>query len=208
MKKTISAIICIFALLFVSSCGNGGTDNRAFTRGKVENNVYQSVFAGLKFSPGPSWSFASADEMLSQNGINKQGLTEDDINDYLNDLDTIYDMVAENVSSGIKVTVIFENFKHNVGGEAITTEDYIFKLKSDLESAYAADGAAVSIGSDEQIGGSDYKSVYVILSRDSSEIEQVYYIREIEGYFMSLCITAPASTDIVSDLLIMFDLLD
>ena len=205
LKKAVSVFMCIIIVFFASACAKSRTDKALFTRGGVINNVYESDFAGLKFSPGPSWSFASDDEILSENGINKGNMAEEEINERLNELNTVYDMIAEYGASGIKVIILFENCKNSVVTGAISIEDYIIKLKDDLEANYAAYDSSVAIEHDETIGGADYKCVEAVISRESGKVEQIYYVREVEGFFMSLCITVPAETDVAADILSKFD---
>ncbi len=203
LKKIISTVILLLLVFLTVSCGKN--DEISFVRGTVNNNVYTSSFSGLKFSPGPSWSFSSDKDILSQNGIYDDGMTEEEIADKLNELETVYDMIAENASPAIKVVILYEKTSSGVIDNDISIDEYVNKLKSDLIAKYADTSASVSTGNAEKIGGLDFACVEVLLTREGSDVKQVYYVRNISGYVMSVCVTSPADTDISNEVLSMFD---
>ena len=208
MKKIISVFLSVLIVASLASCAGEGSDVPVFSRGRVVNNVYESKFAKLRFSPGPSWQFESDDDILNRNGVDEDGLSEDEISKKLNDLDTVYDMIAEHETSGIKVIILFENFLNSVERQGITIDDYILKLKTDLETKYSGSAAEVVQKSDETVAGADYKCVEVLLKKDTGDVKQVYLVRYIDGFIMSLCITAPANIDPEKDILDLFDPID
>lgn len=205
MKRIISVFLSVLLSVSFVSCARNESNAPAFSRGRVVNNVYESKFARLRFSPGPSWLFESDDDILNRNGVENDGLSEDEICKRLNELDTVYDMIAEHGTSGIKVIVLFENFVNSVERQGITIDDYILKLKTDLETKYSGSAAEVVQKDDETVAGTAYKCIEVLLKNDAGDVKQVYLVRDIDGFIMSLCITAPANIDPEKDILDLFD---
>ena len=208
MKRIISVFLSVLIVVSLASCAGEGSDAPVFSRGRVVNNVYESKFAGFRFSPGPSWLFESDDAILSRNGIDKDGVSEDEIGKRLNELDTVYDMIAEHGTSGIKVIILFENFINSVERQGITIDDYIPKLKIDLETNYSGSAAVVAQKDDKTVAGTEYKRIEVLLKKDTGDVKQVYLVRDIDGFIMSLCIIAPANIDLEKDILDLFDPID
>ena len=204
LKRIISFALIIMALVFSVSCGNSEADGPDFVRGTVINNVYESRFAGIKFSPGPSWTFASDEEILSKNGIETAGMTEEEILEKLSGSETVYDMIAGNGATGINVVILFDKYIARLGDD-ITSDEYMEKLKTDLETKYSDSGAEVTTGSNAVIGGAEFYCVEVLQPRDSGDVKQIYYVRNTGEYFMTVCITAPADKNINSEVLEKFD---
>lgn len=101
MKKLLCALL-IIASLAAASCGSIVPKTAEFRRGVIENNVYESELAGVRFSPGPAWKFIDEAGFLNVNGLDSS-LAGDEkaIADKLNKMTTVFDMTAEDEHAGV-----------------------------------------------------------------------------------------------------------
>ena len=197
--------VLLVSLLLLVSCSS--LDNRAkFIRGTVDNNVYESRLASLRFSPGPSWEFASDDNVYAMNGIDRASASnEEEAAELLNERTTVYDMTAEDPATGTSVAVVFENMSLYVGGDETTVEEYLDKLKAGIEEMYSSYGVTVERGAAASLGDETFECLTARLTVDSKEVVQRYYIRKTGSFFMSVSITAGDAVNVEEEILPMFE---
>ena len=204
MMKKILCFAAAFILLVLSSCGSL-TEKVEFTRGKTENNVYECGMLNIKFTPGPAWVFGEDEYILLQSGVDPDTLKDaDSVAKQLNNVSTVYDMTAEDESSGISVAVSFYNLSLYVGGRDTTEEEYAEKLKLEIAETFSDYEAKISDGGVKTIAGYDFKSIVVNLKIGDSDVEQIYYVRKLDGFMMSVSFTAAASLEAEDTIIGMF----
>ncbi len=204
LKRLVSVLLVFIIAVYASSCGKND-DSSEFVRGSVLNNVYISDFARIKFSPGPSWTFATDEEILLKNGLDDGSLSEEEVLERIRELATVYDMTASYRESGINVVILFDKYNNVFDEKGISGEEYAKKLKSELETKYSGSDTAVSFGTDETIAGEEYKCVEVLTKQENGEVKQLYYVRSIGTYFVSICVTVPEGVDAKAEILDKFD---
>ena len=207
MKRFIClALAVITAVICLASCEKILPDAAEFTRGTISNNVYESAFSGIRFAPGPAWTFSLDDVLLKLSGVDEAlGDDEKAVNEALSKVQTVYDMTAEDEKSGYSVTVTFENMTLNVGTAKTTIDEYIEKLIGEIKTNYADYGADAEDAGVSTIAGKEFRAVTATLTVGDNEVEQYYYIRYIDGFFMSVAISAPAGSGAAETILPLFE---
>jgi|GEM_PF-3333372 len=205
MKKLLCVLLSAF-VLFASSCGTVIPERAAFTKGTIDNNVYENKLAGIRFSPGPAWTFSSEESLLKMNGIDESLAGDDDaVTEKLNELTTIYDMTAEDERQGISVAVTFENMSLYVGGSDATVDEYVLKLKGELEKTFENYDVKVTLGDSVKIVDDEYSQVDVLMTVADSAVEQFYYVRKVGDFIISISITAAEGSGAENTVLSMFE---
>ena len=206
MRKAL-IFISLTVLVFFTACSSA-TDDSNFIRGTVSNNVYENSYSGLRFSPGPSWSFEDDESILRKNGIDETGLDENSVNDLLSKNTTVYDMIAEYRQKNVSVIVIFENMDLTFGTKEITEDEYIEKLKTEITENNKDKKLEISEKENCSIGGYPCRCVNARVEMDGASVNQSYYIRKIEDHFMSVCVTATDKTDIDREIISLFEAIE
>lgn len=188
MKRLIAASLVIAMAFCAAACGKS-TDDKEFVRGEVSNNVYVNTFAGLKFTPGPDWSFSSDEEILEMMDIGKEYMSDKDkLNLKLNEQKVIVDMQAVDSSTGDNVIIQFENLSKTLGGTKYTEEDYVKATKESLEASQME----YTFGENEtvELCGGNYLSFEATTSFQGVTIQQRILTRRIGDYMMGITITS------------------
>ena len=208
MKKVICILICIAAALcLLASCGADGKSG--FVRGTVSNNVYCSEFLGLKFSPGPAWNFDDEGSLMEKSGIDPGTLEDgEELSKALSECASIYDMMAEDPYSGTSVTVVYENMGLKLGASGTTVEEYVEKLKSEIETRYSSYNAKVTGLDDCSLGSTTFKSVKVEFEVKGNGLTQYYYVAKTGGYIATVCVSAKPDLDVQTEIIPLFEPLD
>ncbi len=206
MKRILSAVLCLLcALLILSSCGSNETKTK-FIRGTVSNNVYISGVAKIRFAPGPAWEFGDETSIVKMNGIEPDSVKdENELAEKLNLCASIYDMTAEDTRSVTSVAVIYENLGVTRGAEKLTLDEYVEKLKSEVEEKYINFEASVQDAEDRKIGDLDFRSVRVSLVMDGTDLVQYYYVSRLEGFIMSISVMTTPDRDVDGEILTLFE---
>ncbi|MBR6917907.1 MAG: hypothetical protein IKN38_06950 [Clostridia bacterium] len=206
MIKKTAALILILMTLFVLSCKGAKNEGSEFHRGKVENNIYESSMAGFVFSPGPSWEFASNADIMQLNEIELTPDSDDaELDRELGRHSTVIDMTAQDTNTPSSIAVMYQNLNTFVGGKDTTVEEYLEKLKSEIDEKFSGYGAHAELGGCYEIAGENYSSVEVSMTISEQNVKQFYFIRRIGDYFLSVDITCSADADVERDILPLFE---
>lgn len=203
MKKVLCLVFAA-AILILCSC-EPILEKAEFVRGKTENNVYECGMLDLKFSPGPAWKFGEEEYLLAQSGVDPSSMKDPDaVAEQLNSSQTVYDMTAEDEASGISVAITFDNISLYVGGRDTTEEEYVEKLKLEIGEAFKNYDVKVSDGGSKKISVHDFARLTVNMKIGEAFVDQFYYIKKLDGFIMSVSITAPAGIEIEDTVLDFF----
>lgn len=214
MKKYSKILAIVVSLLLVlvalAGCGNNTENNgvnnnenkttkEAIARGVVdENNVYKSEFAGITFKLPEGFKYATDAEIAEMMNIGVDALSEkhDNVEEIL-EKTALYDMVAQDESTGASVMVMFEKPTLNVN-----VETYLKNVKKGLESVTEM-GYVVSdeIGT-EKVGQREYKTLLANIPEYG--LTQKYYTEKVDGYFVNILVTYFESTTDLNNLLANF----
>lgn len=90
----------------------------------------------------------------------------------------------------------------------MTEDEYIEKLRSELEKTFENYTVKIENEENASIGGLDCKALKVTVQIDAGEAEQFYYIKKLDSFIMSISVTASPGTDIEGDVLSFFEPMD
>ena len=168
---------------------SSGDENSDFTRGKIEDDVYTSDFAGIKFTAPEGWTFAKDDYILSMMNIGLDVMGDNAaFNKALLDQAVIYDALCMDQTTGANILFEYENLAKEVPDPSKYTLD-------DVIAAFDKQLAAIDsikyekIESDTAtIAGQEYTKLVYKAEMGTISMEQVFYIRR-EGDLV-FCIIA------------------
>ena len=157
-------------------------EEKKIERGIWANDVYTNDFAGITFNLPSGWKYSSDEEIAEMMNIGVDLLNEDQKElAKIAEQTSLYDMVAQDPTTGTSVMVMFEKTAIKV-----TTDFYIDKLKSGLEDV---DSLNYSIGdvTTDNIAG----ETYTVLSTTvpAYNMVQKYYIKPEGNYFVVVLFT-------------------
>ena len=170
-------------------------ENTDFTRGVVEDNVYTSEFAGLKFTAPDGWTFAKDDYILSMMNISLDVMgNNNEITKAMLDQVAIYDAVCLDQSTGRSIMIEYENLAKEVPDpDSFTTQDYLDAIDKQLSAISAISFSKKSEPETVTVAGQEFTRVVYTAEANGATIEQVYYVRR-EGKFMLGIIASSGTT--------------
>ncbi|MDR2933017.1 MAG: hypothetical protein LBV27_07910 [Oscillospiraceae bacterium] len=165
------------------------------TRGIWEDDTYTNDYAHITFTMPDGWVYANDDEIAALMNVGAEMLRDSGLNfsDKLLELQTIYDMMAQDKSTGSNVIILFENMNMLVGGSQYTEDDYLDALKTQLTTADVYD---YKFGEpmDATISGETYRCI----EAEAADIgaTQYYYVRRNGNYMIGMIISLFGGTEI------------
>lgn len=173
--------------------GTGSIENFEF--GTVENGVYSSNFNGLKFTAPEGFEFASEEEILSMVNLGTDVIAGDNADLYkkVAALTTVYDMLAQNASTGENVTIMYENIAaYGFDVSAFTMDDYVEAMESQFEIA-AAQGVEYSELNRNEISLCNHNFLKIEYNCEITTYEysttQTYYLSLQDGYILAMLVS-------------------
>lgn len=199
MKKLI-AILTVFAVL-LCLVGCGGTPTKKFSRGTVNNGVYENSFVGVGISLGDEWKYLTEEEINQINGVTEQYLDFD-----LEDFTIFSDMQATNLLTSETVNLNIEKLQSAAVIQSENMETFLSSQMPTLQQTLENMGctnvsyelAKVKIGDNEYQGAN--------LSGEISGImlyETIVCIK-CDGGYMATISVATVITDTTKDVISKF----
>lgn len=203
MKKLlkITALVVCLALVVLSFAGCGKQENtnektstvnqeekevakeKELERGKWENNVYTNNFANITFKLPEGWAYSSDEQIAQMMNIGVELLNEDQQDlAKIAEQTSLYDMVANDPSTGASVMVMFEKTALKVN-----TDFYINKLKTGLEQVDSINYTIDDEIKTEKVGTEEYTVLTTTVP--NYKMVQKYYIKQEGNYFIDILIT-------------------
>ena len=174
--------------------------HETFQRGTVEDNVYTSEFAKIKFTAPDDWTFSSDEELLAAMDIGSDAAGNDDevMNKLLSKV-MIFDAQAA-APDGSNVTIAFENVSAlHLDPSEYPLEDHLQSIIDDLDIDTEADGIQLKIVPDgngykhTSIAGYDFLTMNCKGSGSAYgydyEFTQKYYVRYVDDFIMMMTYT-------------------
>lgn len=173
--------------------------NTEFERGKVENNVYTSNFADIKFAAPEGWEFADDEYIASLMNIGLEITEKDnDLTKAMLEQTTIYDTMCIEASTGKNIIIMYENLaKEVLNPEDFTAEDYMDAVEGQLNSTanitFATEGGRENI----TINGKEYIKQTISTKYDQAGMEtsQVYYVRKVDNFMLAIIASSGNTSD-------------
>jgi len=195
MKKVLS-ITVVLMLVAALLGGCGGSEQKELTRGVWEDDTYVSEYANLKVSLPEGWTAATDEELAEIMGVAADILTEQgtEITQELLEKTTIYDMMAQNLSTGANILVMYENMNLTAGGSKMDLEEYVEALKTQMAEVDIYKSVEYGDLREEKIGEDTYQVMEANVL--DYEFSQYYYLRKIDKYMLVVCISQQSSEDV------------
>lgn len=133
-----------------SSGSEAASSIDGFEFGTVENGIYTSSFNGMSFTAPEGFEFSSEEEILSMLDIGTDIIGGDNADLYkeLASKTTIYDMMAQNASTGESVIIMYENLTaYGYDVDDFTIDDYVTAMESQFSLAASSGVNYESAGS-------------------------------------------------------------
>lgn len=196
MKKTLKILTIIISLvltlIILTGCGNENTINNEdannsektveVSRGQWQDNVYSNDFAKLKFNLPEGWNYSSDEEIAALMNVGAEALNEDQQKlAELAEQMSLYDMVANDPSTGASVMVMFEKTTLKVN-----TDFYINQLKTNLEAVTTME-YEIGDTTTQKVGGEEY--TVLTTKVPAYNMVQKYYIKQEGNYFIDILVT-------------------
>lgn len=175
--------------------------SKDFPRGTWEADVYTNDLVGYKYTLPQAWE-ASSDEAIAELlGVSADVLSDEDkwaIESAK--MTSVYDMMAQDPTSGNNVIVLFENLLLSAGTTDFTAEEYLEAttdlLKNTMNLDYSFDNTY-----DVTIAGDTY--VVMSCTENSAGFSQYYITRKVDIYMECIVLTIVDNTKI-DDILAQF----
>lgn len=208
MKKVFAILLAAMMLLSFAACGddkdNGGsgilngqgqqnnsTTANVVSRGTISGNTYQNA-AGVKFTAPAGWSFMTDEELADVIGVGQELLGADaDLAELLQSNAAIYDMGAQNATTGESVMVAFENTVLT-GGKVYTEQEYLDAAAASL----AAYGYELSAYTTTTLGGITYTTTTASVTMSGISMGQQLFCRAIGDYMLVISTTSTGTTSL------------
>lgn len=195
MKKfAAAAAVLLLAAVMLAGCVSinieGSTPSptpKEFTRGTIDGNVYKSEYADIKFTAPDGWVYSTDEEISKLMGISADKLSDAGmkVSDEMLKLQSIYDMMAINNTTGSNVIVMYQNLSL-LGASVTSEEDYLNLTKTGLDQAKVYNYEYGDI-TDKKIGSNTFKVLPAVMTDYNTT--QYYCVRKIDKYMFGLIIT-------------------
>ena len=208
MKKLTAALLALICVFTLAACGKTA-EKKEFTPGKIEGNVYTSKFAGIKLEAPDGWKFASDEDIKGALGTAADSAA-DIIGEQNMDAaieNTVTDAVLYDSATGSSAAVVFENMEGTFGDADHSPEEYAGILESNMKKT--GEGFVFDEHETVQFCGNEYLRASTSLNNQGNEIRQTFFLRKIDGYMLSVCVSDIfTSSEDYDAMLSMFSALD
>lgn len=206
MKKII-AILLMLALVFsFTACGDdipdgspNGTlktdetddtqnEDVPLSMGQAEGNVYESKFIGIGFKLPENWIFYTQEEINKINNI-AADMVDEDIAETLANADIIYDMYAQDNTTGNSVNINLE--KMNLISSAFNTaEQYTQLACTDLKDALLSMGYEEVIANATTVtfAGEECHAVDVVATAENVMLYEKIVCKKVGSYMVNITV--------------------
>ncbi len=182
MKRIVSLIACIAILFSITACTKKEVKYaKEFTeveavRGSWTDNVFEGEFSELSFNMPSGWEKIDEDTLdsLYEDG---KGIT--------------YDMMCQNLSTGSTVSILYENLLESMGSYAITSEQYINSVETNLYNM----GMEILKNGKTKIDGKTFDMVLAYGESENFSVKQYSFVTKKEGYMISVIVTVMGEDD-------------
>lgn len=202
LKALAVAMMLVLSLTILAGCGkkeeNGDNkssesttkqEKKEISKGKWEDNVYTSEFAGLKFKLPEGWNRSTDEEIAEVMNLGKEVLEDEGLySSKITQLTTVYDMMAKNPTTNGSIAIMMEKTSAK---ETL----YANSLKKQLE---AVTQMKYNIGefSEKTICGNKYTVVPATINVSGQQIFQNYYIRSVGDYMVAILVTETSEANV------------
>lgn len=192
MRKLFALILALIMVLSFTGCNGGETEVKYAEspevvipeKGKITGDIYESSFAGIKFTKPENWVYATDDELSTLEAA--EGV--------------YYDMVAQNPVTGSQIAVMYDDLLITAGNIALTEEKYIESIAEGLSNT----GLMIMDEEDVKIGDKTYKSVTVYGETEDISVTQQSIARKEGTKMISIAVVA-FNDDSISDIMACFE---
>ncbi len=161
--------------------------NSEYTRGNINDDVYESEWIGLRFEADEDMTFATEEEVLQAMGLGMEMLeieeeTSENMLDYAN-MASVYEMLASDIYGN---NVILMTEKLMIAG--FSTAQYIDALKYQLEELTGKNFDFSEITTVE-IGGKEFQRITFTYNVYGLDVNQEYNVMKKGDRMISIILT-------------------
>lgn len=192
MKKLTALLLAFVLILSFAACGSDGDTEKELARGVIDGDVYKSDYTGLQFTKPAEWVYSTDEEIAAAMNIGAEALG-DQFAETLATLTTVYDMMVIDPTTGTNVSIAYENLTLS-GAADMTNEEYLEAMKTQMaavESMQIVFGEPGTVS----LGDGEYLRVLCTTTLNEMSVEQVYYLRNIDGYMNFIIVTLAGDYD-------------
>ena len=192
MKRLLQVAVLILMILSLCGCSliYDAYDKALpdkLTRGTVEDNVYTSAYASLKFTAPEGWGFTTDEQLASMMDLSMDAMTNAgmEFSEEAMQKQLLFDMMASNTATGSYVLLQFENLALS-GNTGMSAEKYLSYTKDQLEQADVTTYEFHDIVETEFCG-----QTYQMMQADMTDYgaAQYFYSRKLDKYMVCIIVT-------------------
>ncbi|MBQ6808077.1 MAG: hypothetical protein IJP07_02780 [Firmicutes bacterium] len=216
MKKFISCLLAFVLLLCFAACTNEGQsakeqtiprEEREFSLGRVDGNIYESEFIGIGCTLDQEWSFYSEEQIKTLNNVAEDMLPEDFL-EAVKDVMVIYDMYALGENQLDTISVNLEKVDKTALAALDLSENYEKAIPILMQSFENMGYTDVSYEiSSLRVEDQDFPSLRTCVKANGVTVYQEAFSIKCNGYIANVTLTA-YNEDNIDALVENFYLLD
>ncbi len=196
MKRIVSVLLAVLLVFCLAGCTDGTQDTHnpqgGISRGSIKGDTYTSATSKLTFTKPSQWRYLTDKELAQALSIAEEAIGEKEFAKSLNEYPSLIDMMVMDDSTGLNMTVGYENLSVTMGG-VITEAEYMEAMTDYLKTM-----GDMTVGESvtAKLSGQEYLKASCSVEIDGVLMKTDYYIRRIET-FMNV-ITVAYTADIAS----------
>lgn len=193
MKRIVSILLEVLLVFCLAGCANVTQDTHnpqgSVSRGSIKGNTYTSTSSDLTFTKPSQWRYLTDKELAHALSIPEDAISEKEFAKSLNKYPSLIDMMVMDDSTGLNMTVGYENISVTMGG-VITEAEYMEAMTDHLKTmGDMTVGESVTV----KLSGQEYLKTTCSVEIDGILMKTDYYIRGIDTFMNVITVAYTAN---------------
>ena len=205
MKK-LFAILTVFAIILCfAGCGGTPTNEKTFSLGTVTDGVYENSFIGIGADLSSDWVYFTEEQINELNGVTGE-LIGEELNNYIQNADLVYDMYATHSTTGGTATINLEKLQPAGVLLSANMETFVKNQMPTTQQALENLGftnITVDVG-DVQLGDNTYTGATLVGELEGIKLYEVIVCIKCDGGYMATLVVGSYGTDTTRETLDKF----
>lgn len=179
------------------------TDEKAFATGTNDGTTYENTFIGIGCTLDGDWEFSSDEDIREMNELTLE-MMGDDYAAAIQNAEIVYDMMANNLTTGDSININLENLDL-LYGSVLSEEEYVDMALPTMQELFGGEGMEGTTieKATFTLAGQEHYGFNVSMTMMGIEIHEAVVCVKAGSYMA--CITVASSTkESVTDLLAKF----